>query len=432
MTASPAPASTPPHPAELAADLATRARAAALPLSNVGSAARRRALHAIADSLLRDTQTLQAENVRDLDRAPELGLSDAMVDRLRLTEARIQGMADGMRQVAAQPDPVGEVLEGRTLDNGLRLQKRRVPIGVVLIIFESRPNVTADAAALCLKSGNAAILRGGKEALHSNRAIAAAIQAGLKEAGLDPDVVQLVPSTDRAVVGELLQRDQEIDLCIPRGGESLIRAVVEQARIPVIKHYTGNCHTYVHADADPDQAVAVCLNAKTQRTGVCNATETFLFHRDTVESGLADRVLTALSDAGVALSADGPLRQASPGLRMEKATDDDFAEEFLSLRAAAGTVDGIDAAAEHINRFGSRHTDAILCTALDAAEAFTQRVDTANVMINCSTRFSDGEQYGLGAEIGISTDKLHARGPMGAADLTTYQWVVQGSGQIRT
>ena len=412
--------------------MAADARRAAGPLARTSSAQRNAALHAIADALDAARSAIQTENRKDLDRAPELGLSDAMVDRLRLTDARIDGMCAGVREVAAQPDPVNTVLEGRTLDNGIRLSRVRVPIGVVLIIFESRPNVTADAAALCLKSGNAAILRGGKEAIHSNLAIAAAVRQGLQDAGIDPAAVQLVDTPDRAAVGHLLQLDRDIDLVIPRGGESLIRAVVEQSRIPVIKHYTGNCHTYVHADADSAMAVALCVNAKTQRTGVCNATETFLLHRDLLGSGLAREVGRALLDAGVTLHADADTRDALGAHdQLVAATDADWDTEYLSMDAAVRVVDGIADAADHINRHGSRHTDAIVTQSLDAAEDFTARVDTANVMVNCSTRFSDGQQYGLGAEIGISTDKLHARGPMGAADLCTYKWVARGNGQTR-
>ncbi len=397
-------------------------------LASVSGARRDAALRAIADALDASSTTLQTENAKDLAAGRQAGLSSAMLDRLSLTDARIAAMATSVRQIAAQPDPVGRVIDGRVLASGIRLQKVRVPIGVVLIIFESRPNVTSDAAALCLKSGNAVILRGGKEAMHSNAAIAACVAAGLREAGIDPKAVQLVGTTDRAAVGELLKMDDRIDVCIPRGGESLIRAVVEQARIPVIKHYTGNCHTYVDASADPDMAVKLCLNAKTQRTGVCNATETILVHRDAAELGLLGRICKALGDKGVEIRGD--TRTCAAFGPAKPASDEDWATEYLDMIVAVRVVDTLDAAIDHINRYGSRHTDAIITRDLVAAESFVQRVDTANAFVNCSTRWSDGSRYGLGAEIGISTDKLHARGPMGADDLTTYKWVAYGDGQI--
>ncbi len=413
--------------------LARNARAASRRLAGASGQKRDAALRAIANAILGRAADLQAANAKDLDAAPSLGLSDAMIDRLRLTDDRLKSMADGVRQIADQPDPVGKVLEGRVLPNGIRLVKRRVPLGVVLFIYESRPNVTADAAALCLKSGNAIILRGGKEALHSNRAIAECIAAALDTADLPRHAVQLVGTTDRAAVGELLVCENDIDVCIPRGGESLIRAVVEQSRIPVIKHYTGNCHVYIDQHADPDMAVKIAVNAKTQRTGVCNAAETMLFHAGCIDNGILQRVVEALLHAGVELRADQRTRDAFPGKhnKLTEATGDDYATEFLDMVCAVKVVDHVSDAAEHINRYGSRHTDAIVSDHLHAVQQFMQAVDTANVMINCSTRFSDGQQYGLGAEIGISTDKLHARGPMGAEDLTTTQWVAHGNGQTR-
>jgi glutamate-5-semialdehyde dehydrogenase len=398
-------------------------------LAAVPGRVRDQSLRHIADALSDATDTLRQANAQDLNAGRDNGLAPAMLDRLELTPDRIASMADGVRQIADQPDPVGRILEGRVLPNGIRLEKVRVPIGTVLIIFESRPNVTADAAALCLKSGNAVILRGGKEAMHSNAAIAACVQRGLERAGLSPRAVQLVNTTDRAAVGQLLQLDEHLDLCIPRGGESLIRAVVEQARIPVIKHYTGNCHTYVDAHADPDQALEICVNAKTQRTGVCNATETILFHQDCVASGVVKRIGDALADRGVELRAD--TRSMSELPQAKPAAEADWSEEYLDLIVALRVVDHLDDAVAHINRYGSKHTDAILSTDVRAIDRFVQTADTANVMVNCSTRFSDGQQYGLGAEIGISTDKLHARGPMGAEDLTTYKWIARGDGQIR-
>jgi glutamate-5-semialdehyde dehydrogenase len=321
-------------------------------------------------------------------------------------------------------------MDGRVLGNGIRLQKVRVPIGVVLIIFESRPNVTCDAAALCLKSANSVILRGGKEARHSNTAIADCVRAGLDAAGLDPNLVQTVETPDRQAVTELLQLEGQIDLCIPRGGESLIKTVVEQARIPVIKHYTGNCHTYVDAAVDQQMAIDVCVNAKTQRYGVCNATETFLIHRDQVETGFLKRLCEQLHAAGVEIRGDETTRRTFE--QAKAVTEADWDEEFLDAIVAMRVVDSLDQAIEHVNTHGSKHTDSILTDHLDAAEAFVNRVDAANILVNASTRFSDGNQYGLGAEIGISTDKLHARGPMGADDLTTYKWVAYGNGQLRS
>jgi len=410
--------------------LADAALAASRQLAVTPGRVRADALRVAADSLVNAADTIIAANAKDLETAREMGLSEAMIDRLTLDAARVNKMADSVRQIADQPDPVGEIIEGRVLPNGIKLRKVRVPIGVVLIIFESRPNVTSDAAALCLKSGNAVILRGGKEAVHSNTAIAEAVTEGLKSVGLPEASVQLVGTTDRAAVGELLRMDDRLDLCIPRGGESLIRAVVEQARIPVIKHYTGNCHVYLDAAADHDMAEAITLNAKTQRTGVCNAAETLLVHRDHVDSGLLQRVCDKLADAGVELRGDDTVRGVCD--RAKLADESDWGAEYLEMIMAVRVVDSLDDAVAHINRHGSRHTDAIVTTDIDAADRFVESVDTANAFVNCSTRFSDGGEYGLGAEIGISTDKLHSRGPMGATDLTTTKWVAQGNGQTRS
>ncbi|QDU72102.1 glutamate-5-semialdehyde dehydrogenase [Mucisphaera calidilacus] len=410
-------------------DLGRRALNASRALTRFSGADRDHALHNIAAAILDNRRKLQADNALDLDAGRANGLSSAMLDRLELTDARIDLIAESLRQVAAQPDPIGRIESGKVLPNGIRLQKRRVPIGVVLIIFESRPNVTSDAASLCLKAGNAAILRGGKEAVHSNTVIAACVREGLQAAGLPTDAVQLVETTDRAAVGHLLQMEGTIDVCVPRGGESLIRAVVEQARIPVIKHYTGNCHVYIDASADPDMAVSIAHNAKTHRTGVCNAAETLLVHQAAADNGTLKRIADDLREAGVEIRADEKARQTLPDLK--PASDDDWATEYLDKIIALRIVDSLDQAIEHINRYGSRHTDAIVTTSLADAERFANEVDTANAFVNCSTRFSDGFQYGLGAEIGISTDKLHARGPMGADDLTTYKWVAYGDGQVR-
>jgi len=410
--------------------LADQAQLASRSLASTKDSQRSAALDAVADRLIANTQKLIEANAKDLVTGKEMGLSDAMLDRLKLDESRVKKMADSVRQIAAQTDPIGEIIEGYVRPNGLRLQKVRVPLGVVLIIFESRPNVTSDAAALCIKSGNATILRGGKEAIHSNSAIAQCVQGGLQDAGLDPNSVQLVGTTDRAAVGVLLKLEGKIDLAIPRGGESLIRAVVEQAHIPVIKHYTGNCHVYVDASCDHDMAVDICLNSKTQRTGVCNATETILIHKDAAEAGLLKRIGDALIEKGVEIRGDSAVCGA---LSQVKAADEaDWHAEYLDMIVAMRVVDSLDEAAAHINKYGSKHTDAIVTDQVDAADRFVVTVDSANTFVNCSTRFSDGGEYGLGAEIGISTDKLHARGPMGAADLTTYKWVAYGNGQTRS
>ena len=411
-------------------DLANRAERVSHELANISAEDRAGALQRVAERLSLDREHLKAENAKDLAAGETNGLSPAMIDRLRLTDARIESMITSVRSIADQVDPLGRVLEESVRPNGLILQKVRVPIGVVLIIYESRPNVTSDAAALCIKSGNAVILRGGKEAFHSNTAIAKCVRDGLTDAGLNPDCVQLVSTTDRAAVGALLRQVGKIDLAIPRGGESLIKSVVELAHIPVIKHYTGNCHVYVDADADPQMARSICVNAKTQRPGVCNAAETILFHKDPANNGLLKQVCADLTDQGVQVRGDRATVAAVPSA--QPASDGDWDAEYLDLIVAVGVVDSLEDAISHINRHGSKHTDAIITGSNEAAERFVQGVDSANVMVNCSTRFSDGGEYGLGAEIGISTDKLHARGPMGAADLTTYKWVVRGTGQVRS
>jgi glutamate-5-semialdehyde dehydrogenase len=419
--------------------LAQAAQAAGRRLAVTSGAQRAAVLGAMADLLIERTGQIVAANEKDVARADEFGLTGAMVDRLRLDAGRIAKMAQSVRQIAQQIDPVGQVIEGSVRPNGLRIEKVRVPLGVVLFIYESRPNVTSDAAALCLKSGNALILRGGKEAIHSNTAITAVISEAMVRCGLDEHAVQLVATTDRAAVTKLTQMEGLIDVVIPRGGESLIRAVVEASRIPVIKHYTGNCHVYVDRFAEglgAKMVVEVCVNAKVQRTGVCNATETMLFHRDRLDMLAA--VCEALAERGVELRVCPRTRAAigtSGRIKAERIVDAvaaDWDTEYLDMIVAVKVVDSIDEAIEHINRHGSRHTDAILTADVRAADRFVAAVDSANVMVNTSTRFSDGGEYGLGAEIGISTDKLHARGPMGAADLTTYKWVVRGEGQIRS
>lgn len=415
---------------EYCRQLATCAQSASRSLALVSGAARAAALRGIADLIDHRADEIVDANAKDLVAADEVGVSEAFKGKLILDTADVAKMAIAVRQIAEQVDPVGQIIEGYVLPSGIRLQKVRVPIGVLLIIFESRPNVTSDAAALCLKSGNAVILRGGKEAVHSNAAIARCVRDGLADAGLDADAVQLVETTDRVAVGELLRLEGLIDVCIPRGGESLIRAVVEQAHIPVIKHYTGNCHVYVDELCDEQMAMDICVNAKTQRPGVCNAAETLLFHKSTVDAGLMQRICVTLRDQGVEVRGDQVVQQAVD--HAVAATDDDWYAEFLDLVVAVRVVDDIDQAIDHINTYGSRHTDAIVTNASASADRFVQCVDSANTFVNCSTRFSDGGEYGLGAEIGISTDKLHARGPMGAADLTTYKWVAYGNGQVRT
>ncbi|MBI1374379.1 MAG: glutamate-5-semialdehyde dehydrogenase [Phycisphaera sp.] len=417
-------------------ELAEQARSASGKLTTVRGDKRNAALHAIADLLEERADKIVEQNAKDIARADEFGLTDAMIDRLRLDAARIGKMAASVRQIAMQTDPVGQVIEGYVRPNGLKIEKVRVPLGVVLFIYESRPNVTSDAAALCIKSGNALILRGGKEALHSNTAIATAIRDALTDQGLDANTVQLVSTTDREAVGRLLKLDTLIDVVIPRGGESLIRAVVEQSHIPVIKHYTGNCHVYVDGcavDLPDGMAADVCVNAKVQRTGVCNATETMLFHESA--AGILREVGRRLAAEGVEIRAEPIARRTLDGVvpeeLLKEATDADWSTEYLDKIVAIKVVRTLDEAVEHINRYGSRHTDAILTADVHTADEFVTRVDSANVMVNCSTRFSDGGEYGLGAEIGISTDKLHARGPMGAADMTTYKWVVRGYGQVR-
>lgn len=416
--------------------LAAAARAASRDLAKLKGNQRNALLLRIAEGLLDNKSHIQAENEKDLNKAPKYGLTDAMIDRLRLTDERIQGMADSVRQIAQQVDPIGQVIEGYNRPNGLNIQKVRVPIGVVLFIYESRPNVTSDAAALCIKSGNALILRGGKEALHSNLVIAEVIRKAIEAEGINENIVQLVNTTDRSAVGELLKLNHDIDVVIPRGGEGLIRAVVEQSHIPVIKHYTGNCHVYVDEFAPAlgaQTVVDICVNAKTHRTGVCNATETILFHQDNPD--LTVLACKALANKGVELrvceQSLALLKEHIKADQLMPATEDDWSTEYLDMICAIKIVPSRQYAIDHINQYGSGHTDAILTADVNASEEFIQQVDSADVMLNCSTRFSDGGEYGLGAEIGISTDKLHARGPMGALDMTTYKWVVRGSGQIR-
>ena len=417
-------------PADYARALALAARKAGLAMCQASGRARTAALAAIAGGLRNHAEQIIAANGADVAEARSAGLAPAMIDRLRVDGKSLEKMAASVEQIAAQDDPVGQTVWSTVRPNGLRIERRRVPLGAVLIIYESRPNVTSDAAALCIKSGNACILRGGSESLRTNVAIGVAIREAVEVAGLPFGAVQIVTDSDRAIVTGLLKQEGLIDLVIPRGGESLIRAVVEQSRIPVIKHYAGNCHVYVDAGAAGlDQMVRdICVNAKCQRPGVCNAAETILFH-----ASVADRLLPLvcgdLAQRGVQVRGCDRTRRLFPAA--SPATEDDWRKEYLDLIVAVRVVDSLDQAIDHINTYGSAHTDAIVTADVFAADAFVARVDSGNVMVNVSTRFSDGGEYGLGAEIGISTDKLHARGPMGAADLTTTKYIVTGQGQVR-
>jgi glutamate-5-semialdehyde dehydrogenase len=409
-------------------DLAGRARAAAGKLAIATGAAKDAWLRAAANALEDRRDELLAANAVDVAAAQTGGLSTAQVDRLRLTPARISAAAAGLREVATHPDPVGQVRESRVRPNGLEVHKVGVPLGVIFFIYESRPNVTLDAAALCVKSGNAVILRGGKEAASSNRALHGLLAGCLAEAGLDPNAVQLVGTTDRSAVGYLLQMSDLIDLAIPRGGESLIRRVAEEARMPVLKHYKGNCHVYVEKSANLGRAEAIVVNSKCQRPGVCNAAESLL-----VDSAVATAFLPA---AAAALMARGVELRGCPATRAivpsaKIASDEDFAAEYLDLVLSVKIVSGVDEAIAHINHYGSGHTDAIVTNDLTAARRFTAAVDSSAVLVNASTRFNDGYELGLGAEIGISTDKFHARGPCGLLELTSYKYVIYGDGQVR-
>jgi glutamate-5-semialdehyde dehydrogenase len=410
-------------------EMGRRARAAARSLALCSKDKKNAALMAIADALEAAKAEIIAANAQDLEAAPGYGLNAAAVDRLRLDAARIRAMAQGVREVADLPDPCGEILREWTRPNGMKITKIRVPIGVVGIIYESRPNVTADAAVLCLKSGNACILRGGKEALHSNSAIARALSAGAVNAGLSADVIQLVPFTDREGVRLLAEMDRYLDVIVPRGGHALIEAVVEHARMPVIKHYHGVCHVYVDRAADLAMAEQIAVNAKCQRPGVCNAMETLLVHRDVAEKFLPV-VAKALRDQGVELRGDRRTCEVL-GAEAKPAREEDWTTEYLDLILSIRVVDSLEDAVDHIENYGSHHSDAIVTTDTAAARQFLAAVDSAAVFWNVSTRFSDGGEFGFGAEIGISTDKLHARGPMGLEELTTYKYLVTGEGQVR-
>ena len=409
-------------------EVGERARAAARVLARADTEAKNAALEAISAALVRDAEKLLAANAHDVTAARAAGNDPAFVDRLTLEASTIQAMADGVREIAALPDPVGEITELKHRPTGIQVGRMRVPLGVVGIVYESRPNVTVDAAALCLKSGNACILRGGSEAQQSNQAIAACVHEGLRTAGLSEDAVQLVGTTDRAAVGLLVTMDKYVDVLVPRGGKGLIQRVTDEATVPVIKHLDGVCHVFIDEFADVEMAVRIADNAKTQRYSPCNTMETLLVH-----AKMAARVLPPLSkiyvDKGVELRGDVGARAIVP--QMKVATEHDWYTEYLGPILAVRVVPSLDAAIEHIAQYGSQHTDAIVTDNYSNAMRFLREVDSSSVMVNASTRFADGFEYGLGAEIGISTSKLHARGPVGLEGLTSQKWVVLGSGQVR-
>ncbi|MEE9604524.1 MAG: glutamate-5-semialdehyde dehydrogenase [Candidatus Scalindua sp.] len=404
------------------------ARNASRLMATVSSSAKNAALEQIAHNLLSSKTTLMSENEKDLKAAEKEGLSSAMIDRLRLTDSGIEAMAKGIREVINLTDPVGEIMEEGVRPNGLQIQKVRVPIGVIIIIYESRPNVTADAASLCLKTGNATILRGGKESIHSNIAIYRQISSALEKVGLDKKAIQVIETTDREAVNYLLKADEYVDLVIPRGGEGLIRNVVENSTIPVIKHYKGVCHTYVDEFANLNMAKDVCLNAKIQRPGTCNAMETMLVHEKIANTFLPD-AYKVMSEAGVELRGCEKSRKILPDIK--SAAEEDWSTEYLEKILSVKVVSSIEDALNHISAYGSSHSDAIVTENKTNAKKFTDEVDSAAVYVNASTRFTDGYEFGMGAEIGISTDKLHARGPMGLNELTSYKYIIHGNGQIR-
>jgi glutamate-5-semialdehyde dehydrogenase len=409
-------------------EVGRRARAAARILGRTETATKNAALSAIADAIESAKPHLLQENRRDLETGAANGLEAALLDRLELNDNRIRSMAEGLREIAALPDPVGQITDLNYRPSGIQVGKMRVPLGVIGIIYESRPNVTADAAGLCLKSGNAAILRGGSEAIHSNQAIAACIQAGLQQVGLCADCVQVIETTDRAAVGELIRMEKYVDVIVPRGGKGLIQRISGEARVPVIKHLDGICHTYIDDRADPEKAIRVAYNAKTQRYGTCNTMETLL-----VAAAIADRVLPSLTEmyrkAGVELRGCQRSRDIITGIKA--AIPEDWDTEYLAPILSIRIVDDMNEALDHIAAHGSNHTDAIITEDYTRARRFLQEVDSSSVMVNASTRFSDGYEYGLGAEIGISTDKLHVRGPVGVEGLTTQKFIVLGDGHVR-
>jgi glutamate-5-semialdehyde dehydrogenase len=409
-------------------ELGKAARMASRSLRMVNATTRNEVLESAAKSLLEKKSQIMTANALDLEAAQKMNLSEAMYDRLTLTEERIQGMADALIEIAAFEDPLGKILGQSTTKDGLTIEKQSVPIGSIFFIYESRPNVTIDGAALCLKSGNAVVLRGGKESAHSSKILVDIFRHCMDSCGVDPNGVQLVEHTDRSIVNLLLQRPQDLDLVIPRGGESLIKAVVEKSKIPVIKHYKGLCHIYVDASADLFKAKEIILNAKVQRPGVCNAMETLLLDRN-LPVAARQEILEALLASDVKILGDEAC--ASLNEKIIPATDEDWATEYLDYVLSVKTVSGLQEAVDHIADYGSGHTEAVLAQDSDVQNYFVASVDSSSVMINASTRFADGGMYGLGAEVGISTDKLHARGPMGVESLTSYKWIVRGNGQVR-
>ncbi len=410
------------------AEIAKNAKKAATALSRLSSDAKDRALLDMAEALTRQTGLLMTENAKDLEKASQMGLSAAMIDRLVLNESTIEDIAKGLKEMACLPDPVGKVTSMWRRPNGLLVGRMRIPLGVIGIIYESRPNVTADAAALCLKSGNAVILRGGSEAINSNIAIAKILQSVLKNQAIPKEAIQVIPMTEREAVREMLQLEEYIDLIIPRGGEDLIRAVVNESKIPVIKHYKGVCHIFVDFGADLDMAVNICMNAKTQRPGVCNAMETLLIHQD-IAGQFLPLVARHFKEAGVVLRGCERTRRILKDV--EQAKEEDWYQEYLDLILSVRVVNDLDEAMAHIEKYGSLHTESIITNNYQNAQRFLNEVNSSTVLVNASTRFSDGFELGLGAEIGISTTKLHAFGPMGLEELTTTKFIIYGNGQVR-
>ena len=413
---------------ELIRDIAEKSRAASSKLAKAQPGAKDQALLKMSDSLIEKTDYLLSENKKDVEEAVSKGQQSSLIDRLTLTPERIAKIAEGLRQVASLTDPVGEVVRMWTRPNGLRVGRMRIPLGVIGIIYESRPNVTADAAGLCIKSGNSVILRGGSETIRSNMAIGGLLRDALKSSGLPEDAVQIIPVTDRSAVLEMLKLEELIDLIIPRGGEGLIRFVSENSRIPVLKHYKGVCHVFVDESADLGMAESICVNAKVQRPGVCNAMETMLVH-ESIAPRFLPRALKALMDNGVEIRGCARTKEIVPGVK--EANENDFYEEYLDLILNVRVVEGLEQAVNHIEKYGSMHTEAIVTDDYSNSQAFINGVNSSTVMVNASTRFSDGFELGLGAEIGISTSKLHAFGPMGLEELTTTKFIIFGEGQIR-
>ncbi len=409
-------------------EIGAKAKQAALTLATVSAEAKNAALRAMADALVARTEAILTGNEEDRKAGRVSGMTTALMDRLTLTEGRVAEMAEGLREVAALPDPVGEIVAGWRIPNGLQINKVRVPLGVVGIIYEARPNVTVDAAGLCVKSGNAVVLRGSSNAIQSNKVLAQIIAKAGEDAGLPASSIQLIPFTDRETAQELMRLRQYVDVLIPRGGAGLIKTVVEQSTVPVIETGVGNCHTYVDKSADLDMALAIAINAKCQRPGVCNAMETLLVHRDVAQEFIP-RVCHALAEQGVEIRGDATVRELFAGAK--EATEQDWSEEFLDLILAMKVVDSLQEAIDHINAYGSKHSEAIVTRDYEAQRVFLMSVDSADVYVNASTRFTDGNQFGLGAEIGISTQKLHARGPMSLRELTTTKFMIYGSGQVR-